>query len=281
MTPEEIKTILETSGYLFEQRVASLIEGLGFHTSTNKAFLDPDEGKSREIDVVANREIFRLVQGGNPDAFGVCYLNCECKNSTTPFVFITRRKGFMDKLYTPNGIILPYKEYYKNKDQFAVTALNAFYYLELEKYHYVTKSDVHAVQLCKIIQNRKKVEAQHSGVIEGFIYPLIKSQKIWETQTPKTTTEKIYCKLFFNIAVVNSKLYTIDADDENSLPIEAEYVPFVRDIHTKDHQGRFIITFVTYSALGKFIETEVGDFCKKVEETFMKRPELLYNRHVL
>lgn len=280
MTPEEIKEALDKSGYLFEQKVATVIEEFGFHANTNKAFLDPEENKSREIDVVAHKEVFKIKNNINPPAYGICYINCECKNSKTPLVFITRKKGDIDKNYTPNGIHLVYNYYFKSIASSRITPLDAFHYLQLHEHHYATKSDTQAVQICKIIQNGKKVEAQHGGIIEGFIYPLIKSQKIWEAQTPRTNDEKIYCRLFFNLVVVSSQLFTIDSNDDNAMPVETDYVPFIREIQNKDLKGKFLITFVTFSGLKKFLSTEVEDFCKKVEAIYIQKPQLLYDEYL-
>ena len=51
--PDEIIQALKKSGYLMEQVVATQLENLDFHVHTNWAFRDPDEGKSREVDVRA------------------------------------------------------------------------------------------------------------------------------------------------------------------------------------------------------------------------------------
>lgn len=276
MTPLEIKEALEKSGYLFEQRVASVIENLGFHVETNKAYLDPEENKSREIDVLAHKISFEIEN----KATGICYINCECKNTTTPFVFITRKKGFFDKLWVPDGIFLPYNKYYKEISRNTVTELNAFYYMQLETSHFAVKEEMKAVQLCKIIQNNKKFEAQHSGVIEGFIYPLIKSKKVWEEQAPKSNEKKKYCKFFFNLAVVNSKLYTVNSDLTDPIPTEVNYVPFVREIRTNEIDGRFLITFVTFEYLQQFIINNLELFCKDVYDKLIEKPELIESQYI-
>lgn len=54
---EEIMDAIEQSGYLLEQHVATQLESLNFYVKTNIAFEDPDEGKSREIDVSAVKRV--------------------------------------------------------------------------------------------------------------------------------------------------------------------------------------------------------------------------------
>ena len=50
-----------------EQEVATQLEALGFHVSTNMAFEDIEEGKSREIDVIK-----RVAHNEEKEAVSVC-----------------------------------------------------------------------------------------------------------------------------------------------------------------------------------------------------------------
>ncbi|HZQ90365.1 MAG TPA: hypothetical protein VFA60_01075 [Terriglobales bacterium] len=52
-TAEDIVAAIKASGYLIEQEVATILEKLGFHVQTNRAYQDVEESKSREIDVWA------------------------------------------------------------------------------------------------------------------------------------------------------------------------------------------------------------------------------------
>src|SRR5580658_10636834 len=114
-TPEQIKNALEQSGYLFEQKVASVIEQLGFVTTTNRTYNDVEENKLKEIDVFAYKG---LENSGNPNIPSLrilSYLNCECKNSINPYVFIMRDKGVLDNFYKPDGIFLAQPMYLQNQ----------------------------------------------------------------------------------------------------------------------------------------------------------------------
>lgn len=275
MTPQEIRDILDKSGYLFEQQIASVIENLGFDTVTNKAFLDEQENKSREMDIVAHKTSFKIEGSDTETVTGLIYLNCECKNSSTPYVFITRKKGALDDYYIPDGIVLAYSSYHIRKGDKSESSGSAFYYLGLDKLHYATRTQDKAVQVCKIIRNQSKYEAQHSGIIESFIYPLIKSMRVWKKNSPDGDFESKYCKFFYNIVVVNSKLYTIDSEIANSLPVEAKFVPFIREVHTQEMKGKFLITFVDQEHLEEFIKTEVNEFSKRVCTLYNESPELI------
>src|SRR3954449_9449103 len=80
-TREEILAAIRASGYLLEQEVAQRLEGIGFHSTTNRAWEDPDVGQSRELDIWARRLIPIT---GYPEAAVQLELLCECKNNSYP-----------------------------------------------------------------------------------------------------------------------------------------------------------------------------------------------------
>src|SRR5258708_26236343 len=100
-TIEEINNAVQKTGFLFEQNIASAIENANFDVITNYAYLDTDEGKSREVDIVAHKQMFEIK---DRNIRGVCYLICECKDSDNPMVFFVRKKTWGDKYYRPQEI---------------------------------------------------------------------------------------------------------------------------------------------------------------------------------
>jgi len=50
-TNKEILAAVKESGYLVEQRVATIFESLDFYVQTNRAYEDFEESERREIDV--------------------------------------------------------------------------------------------------------------------------------------------------------------------------------------------------------------------------------------
>lgn len=79
-TTDEIMSAIRDSGYLMEQEVATQLEQRDLHVRTNVAFEDPDEGKSREIDVVA---IKRVAHDENSKLAAFVELLVECKETRT------------------------------------------------------------------------------------------------------------------------------------------------------------------------------------------------------
>jgi hypothetical protein len=97
-TPDEIIEALENTGFLLEQTAAKAIAAAGFSTVVGKAFKDPDEGKSREIDCVG----YRLVaQSEEQRWFVSSRVAVECKNVKHPYVVVGRSPAPRDLSRAP------------------------------------------------------------------------------------------------------------------------------------------------------------------------------------
>ncbi|HEY0771276.1 MAG TPA: hypothetical protein VGD31_13175, partial [Sphingobacteriaceae bacterium] len=193
-----------------------------------------------------------------------------------PYVFITRNKSKIDESYIPDGLFFPTDKIsvYNFEDKKSYTSYPTFEYLQLSKYHFACNNISKAVQICKLVRKGKDFEMQHSGVLEGFIYPLVKSNYAFSKSFIKSNgiQQKMY--IIFNIAVVSSKLYTVDSEKPNSLPVEVPYVPFIRDIQTATIKGNQLITFVNEKYLEQFITAEIQTFTKAVERVLLENPDI-------
>ncbi|WOH62883.1 hypothetical protein [Bradyrhizobium sp. BWA-3-5] len=94
-SPENIMEALNESGYLMEQKVATVLERLGYHVQTNFPFEDVDEGKSREMDA---RTIKTIARNDEHKLSCVFEIIVECKNTSNPFVFVGRPKTVANEL---------------------------------------------------------------------------------------------------------------------------------------------------------------------------------------
>src|SRR5690606_15550170 len=107
----QILGALEQSGYLFEQQVADRLEELGFHVDTAWAFRDPEQEKSRELDVRAIQRVFH----DEHDRHSLFIeLLVECKAYESPLVFLQRPKNVreMDQS-APREYLFPKKHFKK------------------------------------------------------------------------------------------------------------------------------------------------------------------------
>jgi hypothetical protein len=103
----DILAALGESGFLMEQEVATALEEAGLHAETGRAYLDPEEGKSRELDVVG---FLRHSHDEARRRLVTIRLLCECKNTARPFVFLARRKTQADLLRNPQEYLFPLRE---------------------------------------------------------------------------------------------------------------------------------------------------------------------------
>jgi hypothetical protein len=172
-TEGEIMQALEASGFLMEQEVASILEDLGFHVQTGRAFQDPDEGKSRELDVWAFR---KMSLSDDVDPQVGLYLLIACKNNSNPVVFLSRKKVTFDRDRDPIEYVFPVRrvEVWLDRQRSSLVEMHPFHTLGLADQHYYWRSTMKAVQFVQLTR-RTTWEATHGGLFDSVFYPLAKA----------------------------------------------------------------------------------------------------------
>ena len=289
-TNEEIVEAIQASGYLMEQEVATVLESIGFHVETNRAFEDVEESKSREIDVWAFRNDYR----NEETKFRLdIELICECKNNANPFVFITRPKNERDKTqFAPREYLFPVQTFEKTLEvspdgkRRSYTMIPAFQYLGLAEHHHYYKQDSKAVQFCKIVRSGKSWEANHGGIYDSIFYPLIKAfvsreqlLKSLRKKEPTLDTWK-HITLFFPIIVLYGDMYSVDSLSDNPEPVSISNIAFTRELKSKVVEGKFVVDFVRMDSLKLFIETQIAPFVRHIIEKLEQNPNLFMTKIV-
>ncbi len=281
LTPEQIIESVTNSGYLMEQEVASLLEDEGFVVSTNWAFRDQDQGTSRELDVHAFLMPYQNREVGTAIAI---QLLCECKNSTAPLVFIGRNKSKADKHHVPLEYVFPFDDYEKEQpctepNQRRVWCDPPWRHLNLSRHHYFYSRDDKAVQFCRICRNGKKIEANHGGVYESLVYPLVKavtSERTSVINMRKYT--KGHVALFFPVVVVKGPLYYIDSRESHPVATPVPHISLMRNFDSEKIKGSFLIDFVTEGSLVDFVRDKVMRFAGALVDIASEKPMLLQEK---
>lgn len=261
-TKEEISSAIEEAGFLFEQEIANLVDQkTEYRVIPNWAFEDQDEGKSREIDFRA----FRPTKSDPEDELSVFpEMIVECKNNTNPFVFIKREKNKADSAHKPSEFLYPVDPYKRVKEisenRRTMRNKSAFDHLGLRDKHYYYSENKKTVQFCKIVRNGSDWEAQHGGIYNSLIWPLVKSLEYRKNQMGKSDDE---FRLWFPVVVLSGPLYEVDTSEGNELN-KTSHVSFVRELDTESISGRYLIDFVTEDYLLDFISEKLNCFVDEV-----------------
>jgi hypothetical protein len=90
LTKEEMLEALERSGYLLESEITRLLASNGYFVESNQVINDPVSNKSREIDLMAERDSFGKHDTNLKLATKVRYI-FEIKNNLFPLILLTRQ----------------------------------------------------------------------------------------------------------------------------------------------------------------------------------------------
>jgi len=162
---DEIKAVIESSGYLLEQRVCPVVEKHGFLTTPNDQYTDQDTGKSREIDIHA----INLESLGD-DEFSNTFetiLLIECKNNSTPVILFSQKNPLPDLGRVvlnghPDGVSVPDDQLSDGVYRITAASENIAAiedYFGFKEFHHNYRAELIAHQFC---QMRPKIIAKGS-----------------------------------------------------------------------------------------------------------------------
>ena len=253
--PAEIVEALSKSGYLMEQQVATQLEALGFHVHTNWAFKDPDEKKSREIDV---RAIKRVAHNEQKGLSAFVEILVECKNYVNPVVLITRKKNEVDRRHPPEELEFPLREYEMRKElsggRARIRRVEPFFHLGFDEIHYEYRRESKAVQFCRIDRAGKGWKANHGGLYDAVFYPIAKAVAARKSDVRRMNTDKVRNFWFiFPMVVLSGTIYSVDSMKAEAVPEAASFLSFRREVRSGSLSGRYTIEFARQECVERFV----------------------------
>lgn len=237
---------IEKSGKFFEQEIATLVSESGFGWAIpNYAFVDIEEGISRELDVfaISGRRIGRK--------WNFIYPILLISVSDKPMVCFTR-KEYMSP-YTTSGIQfsgMPKKIYLKGEE------LELFEFLKLEKFHHYYQTEKISSQFWTPLE-RKETKGEY--FYKELLLPLIKSVVAEKEEHHKDwyfdeEGEPINLQFYYPIIVVRD-LWECSFNKNKHSYKKIDSVTFLFHTASKGYAGDYLIDICTKQGLKNLLKT--------------------------
>lgn len=271
----QILQALQSSGFLFEQEVATQLEAHDFHVETSWPYLDPDTKKSREIDL---RAIKTVLHDEENRIQILVELLVECKDSSSPLVFLERHKNRRELEHSsPKEYVFPRKQYKKQLNEKSYREVPAFIHLSLAESHYYFRDGTKATQFTKVVRKGSNWVANHDGIYDSLFLPMAKVLEARIMSLPKAFRVGEWCQvwLFFPVVVLRDHLASISCEAQDKEINHKGRISFVRNLDSDSLKGNYLVDFVTNEHLGEYLETEIGTFANAVIELSSASPSLL------
>lgn len=262
----QILAALGDSGFLFEQECANALETLTFHVETSWPFLDPDLGKSRELDLRAVKSVYR----DKETKFQIFIeLLVECKDIEAPLVFLERPKNKRElDSPRPNEYRFPQSSYRQQVSDNSYREVSGFEHFCLANKHYYYRELNKTTQFVKVVRKGSKWIANHDGIHDAIVLPLAKvleaRKKALPNYTPRSEGWRAIW-LFFPIVLVRNRLLVHDPNSQTPL-VDRGRVSYVRGLDSGELQGSYMIDFVRLQHLNSYVESEVLTFATAVRD---------------
>ena len=267
-SPEQVLQALESAGHLLEQEVATRLADLGYSVSTSRAFTDQDEGKSRELDVFAHKELYRNDE--KRLRVGLTLL-VECKNTSAPLAFLTR--PVRDPGRPPEEFVITYHSREEREVRGGETYIlrrPMFDKLGLRGEYWGTAEAVRAVHVSRLDRKGSAWSAVNTGVFDSLTWPMAKALRAFKSpiRNPNrgfdAKRDWSHVALFVPMVVSASRLFVADGTQLHPTVAEMPFVRFQREFKAKSFQGVFGLDFVQRDSLTSFVRDVVDAFGSEV-----------------
>jgi hypothetical protein len=255
-TPEQIISALHKTGFIFEHKVAQKLLELesDFKVILNDAFIDPDTGKSREIDIVAS--VHNNIQHNNRAKVIInATLLIECKNYSDPLVIIGQGNDF--RFHNDGPVITFDPLLFEFSDRSPETYGGVYSGLGIWKLSSHATRGFIGRQLVKMYRKDGKWQSTNQSIYDSIIYPLAKAAEseraLEEDSASDSAVQPWYLPTFtyiFPVLVTAGTIYTVDVMSGGSpIVAEAQWVPLIRHFS----KSSFMMDVVRFEYLEAYV----------------------------
>lgn len=280
----EMKDTLRRSGYLIESRVETVLVEKGYFVQANYPYLDPQLGKTRELDLFSSfQEEGEVGKQGeiDPNKIGLYGLFLiECVNNPQPIVFFSKTSEYYGISCSTHIIgTRPSREVLEEID-FDYTKDPSF---EFSTYHHYWKVPL-ATQYCSFTRKTSSKDwmACHEEGHQDTFSKICDLTNILAKDMEKDlfdgATSLPYIDVIYPLIIFEGDIYKIDNEKSLDSLKRVDHVIYRKSIFYRDIRKDFFIDVISETFLPKYLDmiaNEVRNTYNCINET--KNSEFLYD----
>lgn len=254
----EMADAIFRSGYLLEQRAQRILHNRGYFVSANDSYVDPDTGKSREIDIYATG----AEQISRDREFIFPMLICECENNPQPMVAFVEESPISFLNYREAKIAgIPIQCLSTKAKGRELIPIQEF--LGFEKYHHYCKG-LTATQYCSFVRKKQQpndwmathLDEQHESftrlinALEFYIDKYYTNYRL----PYKSEVERINLEFYYPILILQGPLYAATLKKGRLALRPVQHIQYRKDYHLKGRNLTYQIDVITEVFLPKYVD---------------------------
>lgn len=274
---DKIKNVLTKTGHIFEYQVCDSFEKKGWLVIPNKFFLDKDENKGREIDLVA----YKIDEVNDGTAVATVVV-VEAKQSyKNGWVFFTKGE-YPGSVNIENNPLF----YYNEIDEFenAINKKKVFDDLKRNDLKMIFDFPRKAYCYSEVVSERGKsgnfgFRAVNPTDIHGAIFPVIKaisSELAFYQKRKIAKKEKRFYWVFPLVVYNGSMMEAIVSNGSNLSVVEQDEFQFVIRYRSSQYDDFYSVNIIKRDLLDKYIDCYANAH-KRMVELANKEIEIFYS----
>jgi hypothetical protein len=259
-TPEQVLSALDRTGFILEYRVAQKLREAAFTTYLNHPFTDPETGKLRELDILA--EFDHRIDIGQVRVFITLNVLVECKKYEDPLVVIGEDRRV---IFHNDDPLIPFDPLlfdFPNRPMESYGGLPGL--LDLWKLPSHVTSGFIGSQLLKMRRSNGKWQADNNSVYDSIVYPLKKAVEAERAEMQGNDNDPDYddssrrltptIHYNFPVLVTYGDVYAVNVtSDETPSVTRVNWSPLVRQFE----KHPFLMDVVGFSHIDDYLKQRV------------------------
>jgi len=257
ITTKDMLEAINRSGYLLESQISEWLIASGFFVVPNQVIKDSLTGKSREIDLLAER----FLDGGDNKVAAVIKFVFEIKNNPFPMVLATN-SPYIDSY---GGL----KEYISPKIESSISIENTFYELLISEKKENIFNQYFSFKRKKDGANNSELMAWHPDDFhEGLIKIVQHCDEELEFFTNKSDDNYLRDFLFMPVLLLGGQLLELTIKKGKPKFKNVKMSKLMYNYHRNDENKSAIIWVVTKDGLSDFI-SEMSKTEERVKQNIL------------
>jgi len=258
ITRGEMTDAILRSGYLLEQRVERVFADRDYYVTANDSYLDPETGKTREIDIFAMsaEKVSRKREFIFPSVI------CECENNPQPVVLFVKNSQISVLHHLDAKIAgMPTQILSKKGDADGFLPVQEF--LRLDKIHHYRKGSI-ATQYCSFTKKKQQpqewmglhVDEQHESftkLISALEFYIDKYYGRYRLPRKKEV-ELINLEIYYPLLILQGPLYTAQLKRGRLVLRPTPHAQFRKDYYVKGRPVTYQIDVIRESFLASYLD---------------------------
>ncbi|MFC8688777.1 hypothetical protein [Brevibacillus porteri] len=279
---DDVLKAIVNSGYPLQNVITEKLKA--FNVTEEWSFVDRDTLDLRNIDILAELELYDYNKYPDTRVRPALSLLIECKQTTLPYVFFsTNHVPYMPHFPMYSGLFENEYIRIKSDNTRSTWSLSINDIFDLRQNEFISNAPLYSKIFSKCVRKGKEIELSGSETYNSVILPLTKALSHYTNVVePPKTAYYFDCYMTLGVAIIDGPMIGVNVNEEGN---NIGYAPWVRVLRHEHEEGKrnkqrgkhYVIDVVHKDYFNTYIDQHLMPFANIFGKLALKHARVLAN----